>query len=265
MFFLISKLTEFLFVPSNIIGLLAGAGLLAFLIRRRRVAGVLLTTALLLLLIVGWTPIGLAALTMLEDRFPQPTITGNVTGIIMLGGAVDTHITNDRGPPALNEAGERLTAAADLSRRFPAARIFLSGGGAAQFGIHESLSESQVAKQVLVSLGIPDARIEMEEASRNTCENGTESFRAIAPKPGDTWLLVTSASQMPRAVACFRAAGFPIVPYPVDFRTRGGPDLRQPPVSIAVGLDAADLAAHEWIGLLTYRALGLTKEWFPEP
>ena len=264
MFFLISKLTEFLFVPSNIIGILAGAGLLAFLIRRRRTAGVLLATALLLLLIVGWTPIGLAALTILEDRFPQATITGNVTGVIMLGGAVDTHITNDRGTPALNEAGERLTAVADLSRRFPTARIFLSGGGA-HVGAAASLTESQVAKEVLVSLGIPDARIEMEEASRNTCENGTESYMAIAPKSGDTWLLVTSANQMPRAVACFRAAGFPVVPYPVDFRTRGGADLRQPPASIALGLDAADLAAHEWIGLLTYKAVGLTKEWFPGP
>jgi uncharacterized SAM-binding protein YcdF (DUF218 family) len=264
MFFLVSKLTEFLFVPSNVIGILAGAGLLAFLLRRRRTASALLVTALLLLLIVGWTPVGLAALTVLENRFPQPTIAGNVTGVIMLGGAVDTHITNDRGTLALNEAGERLTAVADLSRRFPAARIFLSGGGS-HIGDFGSLSESQVAKEVLIALGIPDSRIEIEEASRNTCENGTESYRAIAPKPGDTWLLVTSASQMPRAVACFRAAGFPVVPFPVDFRTRGGADLRQPPASIALGLDAADLAAHEWIGLLTYKTVGLTKEWFPGP
>jgi uncharacterized SAM-binding protein YcdF (DUF218 family) len=114
-------------------------------------------------------------------------------------------------------------------------------------------------------MGVLEGRIEMEEVSRNNCENGSESMRAIAPKPGEIWLLVTTASQMPRAVACFRAVDFPVVPYPVDFRTRGGSDLREPPASIATGLDAVDLAAHEWIGLLTYRATGITKEWFPAP
>jgi uncharacterized SAM-binding protein YcdF (DUF218 family) len=264
MFFLISKLTEFLFVPSNVIGILAGAGMLALLLRRRRTGSTLLSVALLLLLVIGWTPVGLAALTVLENRFPQSTIAGNVTGIIMLGGAVDAHVTLDRGSPALNEAAERLTATATLSHRFPSARIFLSGGGSAINALG-SVSESQVAKDVLVSMGVPEGRIEMEEVSRNTCENGSESMRAVAPKPDETWLLVTSASQMPRAVACFRAVGFPVVPYPVDFRTRGGPDLKQLPASMAIGLDAADLAAHEWLGLLTYRATGMTKEWFPAP
>ena len=264
MFFFISKATEFLFIPSNVIGIIAAIGLLVLFVGKRRAASALLATALFLLLVLGWTPIGWAALSILENRFPQPTIAGNVTGIIMLGGAVDTHITNDRSTPTLNEAGERLTVTADLARRFPTARIFLSGG-TTDIGLEGSLSESAVAKQVLVSTGIPLARIEMEEVSRNTCENGVESFRAISPKQGETWLLVTSAAQMPRAVACFRAASFAVLPYPVDFRTRVGTPLLQPPGPIAVGLGAADLAAHEWIGLLTYRALGMTNDWFPGP
>jgi uncharacterized SAM-binding protein YcdF (DUF218 family) len=68
---------------------------------------------------------------------------------------------------------------------------------------------------------------------------------------------------MPRAVACFRAAGFPIIPYPVDYRTRRS-DLWQPASSIADGLAGADLAAHEWLGLLTYHFAKGT-ELFPSP
>lgn len=264
MFFVISKLTEFLFVPSNVIGLFAAAGVLAALFRRRGTAWALLIGAALLFVIVGWTPVGPALLMTQEDRFPQPTITVPVTGIIMLGGAVDTHITSDRNSVALNDAAERLTATAELSRRFPDASIFLSGGGS-HITADSSLSESQVATNLLISIGVPASRIAMEERSRNTCENGTESQATLKPQPGERWLLVTSASQMPRAVACFRAAGFPIVPYPVDYRTRGSADLTRPSASIALGLDAADLAAHEWIGLITYRIAGLTKELFPAP
>jgi uncharacterized SAM-binding protein YcdF (DUF218 family) len=104
----------------------------------------------------------------------------------------------------------------------------------------------------------------MEESSADTCENAEESRLAARPAAGEQWLLVTSASHMPRAVACFRAVGYPVTPYPVDYRTRGVGSLRAQS-SIAEGLRAVDLAAHEWLGLLGYRLLGRTSELFPSP
>jgi len=35
--------------------------------------------------------------------------------------------------------------------------------------------------------------------------------------------------------------------------------------SVVDGLADTDLAAHEWLGLITYRLAGLTKELFPAP
>jgi len=70
---------------------------------------------------------------------------------------------------------------------------------------------------------------------------------------------------MPRAVACFRAAGFDVIPYPVDYRTRGGNKLQRPRGALAQGLEATDLAAHEWIGLIIYRLSGMTTDLFPAP
>ncbi|MBN9075125.1 MAG: hypothetical protein BGN87_03370 [Rhizobiales bacterium 65-79] len=263
MFFFISKLVEFFLTPSNLMVLLALVGVFALLVGWSRWGRACILASVLLLAICGWGPLGPAALIVLEDRFPQPVIDRPVTGIILLGGAVDTHISSERGVLAMNEAGERLTATVDLSRRYPDARIFLSGGASHIMGGNGKLSESQVAREILVSLGVPPQRIEMEERSRNTCENGTESKSALQPKPGDRWLLVTSASHMPRAVGCFRAAGFDVIPYPVDYRTRGTDDLKRATKSIAIGLATTDLAAHEWFGLVTYRVAGLTMELFP--
>jgi uncharacterized SAM-binding protein YcdF (DUF218 family) len=264
MFFLISKMVEFLTLPSNLIGVLGVMGIVALIGRRKRLGITCSAIAIALLAICGWTPVGPAAVMALEDRFPQPTINGPVAGVVLLGGAVDTHITGERHALALNAAGERITTALELSRRYPDARIFLSGG-ANHVMTDQSLTESQVAKTALVAMGLPEHRIEMEEHSRNTCENGTESAAALKPKPGEQWLLVTSASHMPRAVGCFRAAGFNVVPYPVDYRTQGGAELRWPVASIALGLEASDLAAHEWIGLVAYRWAGMTTDPFPTP
>jgi uncharacterized SAM-binding protein YcdF (DUF218 family) len=90
--------------------------------------------------------------------------------------------------------------------------------------------------------------------------------KAIAdPKPGERWLLVTSAYHMPRSVGAFRRAGFPIEAYPVDWRTRGASDLLRPFTNVGDGLRRTDTAAREWVGLLIYWASGYIPELFPGP
>ncbi len=261
--FFISKLIELFLIPSNLIALIGLVGLLSIHANRPRLGRISVMASVLLLVICGWTPVGPAALMVLENRFPLPIINRPVVGVIVLGGAVDPHISSARASLTMNEAGERLTATVDLSRRYPDARIFLSGGASHILDGNARMSESLVARVILVSLGVPAQRIEMEERSRNTCENGTESKATLQPKPSELWLLVTSASHMPRAVGCFRAAGFDVTPYPVDYRTRGTSDLRRVTKSMADGLAATDLAVHEWFGLLAYRVAGMTAELFP--
>lgn len=259
--FVISKIAGFVLLPSNLIGLAAILGVLALLFGKARTGATLLVLAALLFVVRGWAPAGRFALAVLEDQFPRPDVEGPVTGIVMLGGAINTHITAARGQGTLNAAGERVTTVAALARRFPEARLLLSGGGSDLTG-NERTTESAVARDLLVAMGTDQARIELEEKSRTTCENATQSLAMARPAEGDRWLLVTSASHMPRAVACFRAAGFPVIPYPVDFRTRGQDDW-QPFGAASDGLADSDLAAHEWIGLVTYRLLGRTDAVLP--
>lgn len=262
MFFVISKLVENLLLPSNAVAIVALAGGLLLAFRWRRTGLALLSAAVMLLIVVGWGPLGRIALEALEDRFPRPAVQGSVAGIIVLGGAVDIHISADRNTVATNDAGERFTAAAELARRYLEARILLSGG-AGHLLPGNLQTESALGKDLLVRIGVSASRIEIEEQSRNTCENAFDSKAIAGPKVGEQWILVTSASHMPRAVACFRAAHFPVIPYPVDYRT-DRTDLWQPSKSIADGLEDADLAAHEWTGLLIYHIVKST-ELFPAP
>ena len=46
-------------------------------------------------------------------------------------------------------------------------------------------------------------------------------------------------------------AGFDVVPYPVDYRTKPS-DLLQPTDSVTAGLARTDTAVHEWLGLVAY-------------
>jgi uncharacterized SAM-binding protein YcdF (DUF218 family) len=104
-----------------------------------------------------------------------------------------------------------------------------------------------------------------EAKSRNTWENAVYIRDLVKPKPGETWLLVTSAGHMPRSVGIFRRVGFPVVPYPVAYRTFcDGRDF-QISASTIDKLSMLDFGVREWIGLLAYWATGKSDSLFPAP
>jgi uncharacterized SAM-binding protein YcdF (DUF218 family) len=70
---------------------------------------------------------------------------------------------------------------------------------------------------------------------------------------------------MPRAMGLFRKAGFDVIAYPVDYRTRGPEDALRLFERIPQGLMRLDLGVNEWVGLLAYRALGRTDALLPAP
>ena len=86
----------------------------------------------------------------------------------------------------------------------------------------------------------------------------------VRPQPGETWLLVTSAAHMPRAVGSFRRVGWPVLAWPVGYRVGRLPrfDLEQ---GVPDRLGGIDAALHEWVGLVAYYLLGRTDVWLPGP
>ncbi len=264
MFFVISKLVGLVTTPSTAVFLLGLVGVLLLVFRKRRAGIALCVTSILLTFVFGITPLANVPLAILEDRFPQPVLTEAPTGVIMLGGPVDDDLSPARHTIVINDAAERVTETAALAVRYPQARIFLSGGSG-HFGDPGANTESALTKRLLVDMGLPADRIEMEEKSRTTAENARYTVEAIKPKPGERWLLVTSASHMPRAVGTFRALGFDVIPYPVDYRTFGLARLGTFPASVAEGFALVDGAAHEWIGLLGYWLTGKSAALFPHP
>lgn len=264
MFFVFSKTIGYLVMPSNLLMAIGLIGLFLLFTRFRRLASWLLVTSLVLIAFVGYSPVGRILLLPLEDRFPpwDPS-RGAPDGIVVLGGAISPGISVDRGVVALNGAAERMTATAELAHHYPNARIIFTGGTSSLDPT--SPLEAPLAVKEFEALGVAHDRITAEEQSRNTIENAVFSRLLADPKPGQRWLLVTSAAHMPRAIAVFRAAGFPVEAYPVNWLTRGQRDAAEPFVSFGGGLGMTDYAAHEWIGLAVYRLTGRTSELFPAP
>lgn len=265
MFFVLSKLLGVLIIPSNLVVEIGLVGIVLLLTRFRRLASWLVVTSVVLTAFAGFSPLGHILILPLEQRFPPWDAShGAPDGIVVLGGSIIPDLAAARGDDSgLNEAAERITATVELARKYPNARIIFTGGNGSLF--ENAPAEAAVAYRQLVALGVTPDRITAEEQSRNTIENAVFSRLIAQPKPGERWLLVTSAFHMPRAIAVFRAAGFPVEAYPVDYRTRGPADVTRLFSSVAFGLAQVDVAMHEWAGLAAYRLTGKTTEFFPAP
>ncbi|ARP65770.1 hypothetical protein A9K65_022315 [Mesorhizobium sp. WSM1497] len=261
MFFYLSKIFWFFIQPLNLAIFLLLAGLLAVTIGRRRLAAAGSVLAFLILALSAWTSLGAMMLNPLEERFQRPPLPEKVDGIVVLGGGFEGAINLARGGYELNSSGDRMVETAILARRFPAAKVVVSGGTGALFLDGEG--DAATAPRLLTALGVAADRMILENKSRNTYENAVFTKELVTPKPGETWLLVTSAFHMPRAKALFDKAGFATVPWPVDYRTSGREGVGLFRDNPADSLQATTMAIREWIGLFAYWLSGRIDQPFP--
>ncbi len=261
--FAVGKIVWGVLQPGNLLllALLAGV-VLSFVYRGRRGAGLVALVALALLALAV-APIGPAMLLALEERFPRPAVLPErIDGILVLGGAVDPALSLSYGETVFNSSVARVLGGIALARLHPEAELALVGGEGGLITV--GLAESRATAAFVVAEGIAPARVVLEERSRSTHENAVYAKSLLRPKPGQVWLLVTSAFHMPRAVASFEAVDWPVIPYPVDYKVDPRTGLR-PSFSLLDGLGSTTLAGKEWAGLFGYWLNGWTRELFPAP
>lgn len=265
MFFALSKTVGYILMPSNfLIGLgLLGAALM--LTRFARTGRRLAVVAFVLLAVCGFSPLASLLLRPLESRFPKwDASRGQPDGIVVLGGSLDVDMSAAHGMPVIGGAADRIVGAAALAHRYPNARIVYTGGSPNL--ISNDAKEADYATALFEGLGVAKSRLILERQSRNTYENAQFSRLVAMPKPGERWLLVTSAYHMPRSMELFRKAGFPVEAYPVDWQAAaGGPGGFGFYVIAHYGLQAVDIAVREWLGLIAYRIAGRTGALLPGP
>jgi uncharacterized SAM-binding protein YcdF (DUF218 family) len=264
MSFILSKVIWPLATPSNLLALaLVLGGLLILTSSWRRAGRRLLAAAVVAVLAAMLLPVDDWLAWPLEHRFAAPEpMPARVDGIVVLGGGVTESKVPALGGAQLNGAADRLSALIILARRYPTARVVYTGGNATLAG---GPREADVTAALLAEMGFATPGMQFERESRNTHENAVLTHALAQPQAGETWLLVTSALHMPRAMGVFRAQGWDPVPMPVDFRGDGRLRFLRPADSLGGRLAGIDQVTREWVGLLAYRGLGYSDTLFPAP
>jgi uncharacterized SAM-binding protein YcdF (DUF218 family) len=249
--FYVAKILAAVFQPSSLLALLFAGGAAFALKGKARTALRLFASGAVLYAIFGFSPLAnlmLAPLELNAEANAAANLDG-AAGIIVLGGGIGNEPSLADGDPHLNESGDRMVEAVRLAARYPSLPVLFCGGKPEILPTQDNETEAAPAGRFFQGFGLVPPRLMLEDRSRNTFENAVQAARILQRKPGQKWILVTSAFHMPRAKALFEAQGFEILARPVDFRTDGFYDWWWPFARASDGLRRMDLAVKEWSGL----------------
>jgi uncharacterized SAM-binding protein YcdF (DUF218 family) len=258
--FYASKLLSFATQPLAWVALLLVCALL-LMPRKPRLGLRLGWLSLGLMALGGWQPLPDALLRQLEAQHPPPGWAANAaapdwqrySGVVVLGGSFESAwVRAGNGQVGLNAAAERMTMPMALMRQHPNLHLLFTGGEGALRAVGEA--EAVQAEAFFTSMGVPAQRMQFESASRTTYENAIYTSQLAGVDKARPWLLVTSAWHMPRSLAAFKAAGWNVTAYPVDYRT----GTRTPWIEYSLAHSALrwQVALHEWLGWWAYRLAG---------
>ncbi len=241
--FIMKKIISRLFfpIPLSLELLLIGLFLLWFT-RRQRAGKVIVTCGAMLLLGFSNMLTSNALLRPLEYSYPPLSVSQSgapplsVGFIAVLGGLGDDDpkvpITSHIFPDLM----VRLIEGVRLHRQIPGSKLILSGGHYSSGGMAKMAEALGVRPEDILQLGEP---VDTEAESRD-----------VAPIVGSNrFILVTSASHMPRAMGLFQGRGLHPIAAPTDFLAPQRRTEIDDIVPDGYKLFKSQIAVYEYLGL----------------
>ena len=252
--FLLKKFVSRLFFPIPLcLEVLAIGLLLLWFTRKQRLGRILATISGSLLFFFSYGPTAELLLKPLEHVYSPHLLHGALPNvkpqpkpkwIVVLGAghSVDPSLPVNS---QLNDMGlARLVEAIRLYKLIPESRLLLSGGGRSG-----KTSNAEIMRDVAQMLGVPREDMVVETKSRDT----EQEAKLIKPMiKEDPFVLVTSASHVPRSIALFKKLGMNPVAAPAGHWTRKKRDLARHTIRApsAHELRKSERAVYEYMGLI---------------
>ncbi len=252
MFFVLSKLLNFLTKPFLVLSLLL---ILSYVVKNKLWAkririfvliSFLITSNGIIIneLMLAWE-IAPVALADIPDNTYETAI--------VLGGTTDP----EREPKDrlyFHKGADRVTHAIHLYKAGKVKKILFSGGKSELF--EDSERDNQTILDFYIMCGVAPEDIIIENKSRNTHENAFYSAELL--DKNQQHILITSAFHMRRSVACYTKEGLDVLPFSCDFNTVKEDDrfsLSGMIPSLAA-MSGWEILLKEWVGMVAYKVSG---------
>ncbi len=242
------KLIASFVLPLPISVLLLLLALIFLLLKRLRKTSIsCLAFAIVILFVFGTNCFPRYLLSQLESRYQALAIAPtDVTAIVVLGGGLggkkeypaNTHLNS----ASLARLVEAVRLYRQLEQKGIAVKLILSGGR-----VFRAESEAGVLKNTAVDLGVNPQQIILENGSVDTYHEALYLKSIVAQQK---FILVTSATHMPRAMALFKKQGMQPIPAPTQFLAHRWRSAWKRYIPSSTNLVYTDIALHEYLGMV---------------
>lgn len=210
MLFTLKKVTGGLLLPLPFMLLIMGVGLaLVWFSRFQKTGKAFISLGWLAIFLLSLQPVADRLLKPIEDSYPTWQGTQKVDYIVVLGGG---YTWNPQWAPSsnlINNSLPRLNEGVRLWLANPGSKLIFTGAAAKT----NRVSTAEAGARVAQSLGVPRSDIITLDQPKDTEEEAEAVKPAIDDAP---FLLVTSASHLPRAMIFFQHVGLHPLPAPAN-------------------------------------------------
>ena len=249
--FLFKKIVAPLFFPVSVCLEIMILGLyLLFFTKKQKTGKIIMLIGVLLFASLSYDAVSDRFLEPLEYQYPPlalnsaSDISPPVKWLAVLGGG---HTSDPRLPVTSQISDEslvRLIEAIRLYKELPGCKLILSGGRC-----YDTVSEAETMARVAEAIGVNREGLILETGSRDT-KDQAKNIRSIVGS--DNFILVTSASHMPRTIALFKKLGMDPIPAPAGHRVKQSSGIIISPRDFYPNpgaLRKAERAVYEYMGI----------------
>ena len=247
MFTTLKSLVATLLMPLPVALLLVLLGVWMAARGARRMGLVTGSAGLLLLFLAAWSPVADRLLEPLEQAYApvlDVAALGDIAAVVVLGAGWEPEADWPASTRLNDSAVHRLMEGLRLLQGVPEAKLVVSGGSRRTGVAPVALGYAQAAQ----ALGVPAERIVVLDTPTDTAQEAYAVRKFLGTEA--RFVLVTSASHMPRSVRHFERVGLAPMASPTHFRTgRGGPGRLSYWVPSSDALRKTERAVYEYLGL----------------
>jgi uncharacterized SAM-binding protein YcdF (DUF218 family) len=247
MFATLKSLAATLLMPLPVALLLVLLGVWMALRGWRRTGFVTGFAGFLLLFLAAWSPVADRLLEPLEQAYApvlEVAALGDIAAVVVLGAGWEPDADWPPGTRLNDSSVHRLMEGLRLLEALPEATLVVSGGSR-RTGVAPVAHGYAAAAQ---ALGVDPERIVVLDSPTDTAQEAYAVREFLGTEA--RFVLVTSASHMPRAVRHFERVGLSPIASPTHYRTgRDGLDRLRYWVPSSDALRKTERAVYEYLGL----------------
>ncbi len=238
--FVLKKFITFFVEPYGIVFSLFFIGLYFLFLNKYTQAKRSLFISFTLLFLFAYPPFANFLISNLENQYPKYSLTNKVKYIHVLGSG---HNDDDSQPLSSQISSASIKRDLEgilIHKTMPKTKIIFTG-----YAGNTSISNAKINKKLALSLGINKNNLIINSKPKDTKEEALFSKTIVGKEP---FILVTSATHMPRSMMLFESLGLHPIPAPTNFYKKkidtyfDAPDIES--------FMKSQIAVHEYIGIL---------------